>query len=308
MTHSSLSAVRRFPVILTLLPLLALLAAVPARACTLFGAAGDAVEGGGTLVAKNRDFAPSSRMRLEVVAPVAPQTGYRYLSLSGSHGGRLVRARAGINEKGLVLATAAANTLERRLRHLGRPGLADRLLRECASVDEVLGRGNELAEARPGFYLVGDAREVAVIEIGPKGAVAVRRTESGALTHTNHYLDPRLRELNTLPYVSSVRREERVCRLLGDVVRPLCLEDARRFAADREDGPDDGIFRTGGTPDGVRTLASWLVLIPPSGAPTLSVRLFNTGEAGQSVDMALDDAFWSRAEPGPLFPPAAPAN
>jgi hypothetical protein len=48
-----------------------------AQACTLFAAAGSSVQGGGTIIAKNRDRCPlASGLKVFV-----PQHGYRHLGL-----------------------------------------------------------------------------------------------------------------------------------------------------------------------------------------------------------------------------------
>lgn len=69
----------------------------PSSACTLWGASGTAVEGRGTLVAKNRDWNPDHRQELVVLKPTP---GYRSLLLKAV-GGAEPGVKAGVNEKGL---------------------------------------------------------------------------------------------------------------------------------------------------------------------------------------------------------------
>ena len=69
------------------------------RACTLWAASGDAVEGGGTLIIKNRDWPADHKSQLILLDP---QDGFSFLALYSTGGGS-VGIKAGINEKGLVV-------------------------------------------------------------------------------------------------------------------------------------------------------------------------------------------------------------
>ena len=73
----------------------------PAQACTLWSAAGDAA-GGGTLLAKNRDFSPDS---LGKVVLVRPDEGSAYLGYRALVKGR-EQLVAGVNEAGLAVVSA----------------------------------------------------------------------------------------------------------------------------------------------------------------------------------------------------------
>ena len=69
---------------------------------------------------------------------------------------------------------------------------------------------------RPVFYLVGDRREIAVIEVAPDGRRAVSRTAAGTLSHTNHYLAIDLPGRAAKPGASSLARRARIAELLGE--------------------------------------------------------------------------------------------
>lgn len=74
-----------------------LLALAPASACTLFGAQGSEVEGGGTLLVKNRDWHPQyQEMRYEE----GPR--YRFYGIFGGSSGKMF-LRGGVNEAGLAV-------------------------------------------------------------------------------------------------------------------------------------------------------------------------------------------------------------
>ena len=80
----------------------------PAAACTLWGAVGSAVDGGGTLVAKNRDWVPDHRQELSLLKPAQ---GYQALVLRAV-GGAEPGIKAGVNEKGLVIVSATASQID----------------------------------------------------------------------------------------------------------------------------------------------------------------------------------------------------
>ena len=75
------------------------------EACTLWGATGRAVEGGGTLIAKNRDWTPDHRQELTVMQEAGK---YGFLALKAV-GGAEPGIKAGVNERGLVIVSATAN-------------------------------------------------------------------------------------------------------------------------------------------------------------------------------------------------------
>jgi len=108
----------------------------PSDACTLWGAAGNAVYGGGVLITKNRDWTPDHRQQLNIVRP---KEGYASVVLVAA-GGAEPGTKAGVNEKGLVIVTATVNqvpTAERQ-RVDQKKGLMSHLLARCASVEDVL--------------------------------------------------------------------------------------------------------------------------------------------------------------------------
>ena len=258
----------------------------PAHACTLWGAAGNAVDGGGVLIAKNRDWAPDHRQQLNIVRP---KEGHRSVVLAAV-GGAEPGTKAGVNEKGLVIVTATVNqvpTAERK-RVDQTKGLMSHLLARCASVEDVL-KQIELFR-RPVFYLVGDRREIAVIEVAPDGSRSITRTDSGTLHHTNHYcaIDPP--DLKRKAGTSSTNRSARIAELLKNPNRFYTVDDFIRFSEDEAAGPDNSIWRTGSDPHKTRSLATWLVSIPASGSPRLYLKTADPGEAERLCRLTVDDA------------------
>ncbi len=264
-------------------------AAGPARACTLFAAAGSRVEGGGTIIVKNRDRSP----RQSALKFFAPADGFKYLALvdadlpQGS-------AVAGVNEKGLAVVDALPGNLCAQEENPGAIALTQALLSRCASVDEVLARQDLFRASYPVIEMVADGRRLAVIEIAPQGRVAVKVSDQGVLCHTNHYLDPRLLDANLEASRSSGIRYHRIGQLLSRQTCPFALEDFLAFSQDRHDGPDNSICRRGSTPTETRTLATWIVAHPAAGVSRLFVRIANPGEPQKIVNLRLEPALWAK--------------
>ena len=257
-------------------------------ACTLWAAAGNRAAHGGSLIAKNRDWIPEpSEVRL-----VRPTTGFRSLGLFPIRDGKQKSIVAGVNEKGLAVVTATASSIPQADREKGGRGLMQQLLNVFSTVEEVLENKSVFTHTHPSMYLIADRRQTAWIEVAPEGRFSLRTTKRGVLTHTNHYLDDVLIDANGKIGRSSRTRLGRIGELLDRRTAPLTLEDFIAFSQDRNDGPDDSLWRTGSQPDGKRTLASWIVSLPPAAPPELFVRLANPGEPERTIRMTLDGPFW----------------
>ena len=263
------------------------LSMIPAQACTLWAANGNTVEGGGSLIVKNRDWLPDHQQKVKLILP---EQGYRYIGLftiNGLHKG----LKAGINEKGLVVVSATAGSIpakERKGMAYIR-ALSARLLKECSSVDEAI------AETRlfvgPQILMIADRKKVATIEIGPAGNYSVLVKDNGVLFHTNHYIDQSMLEFNHTSGVSSQKRYGRIGELLNSAAQPYDLDTFISFSKDQTDGPDNSIFRTGSTPKKARTMAVWAVSIPQTLSPGLYVRILNPGEPERVLQMNTEDIF-----------------
>lgn len=275
---------------------LALLGAAPARACTLWAAVGSQVAGGGALAAKNRDWSPDSPGRLE---RVTPREGRPYLALM-ARSPQGWGVRAGVNQAGLAVLSASASAVPKALRGQGLPGVSRRLLAGFSSVEAVLARREMFQGLAPRFYLLADARQAAVVEIAPGGAVRIADTRDGVLSHTNHYLSPEFSAHNQRPALSSRARLERVDAFLAALSRPLTLAAFERISQDRGAGPDNSLWRTGSKPRGTRTLAGLVVSLPPRGPNEAAVVLANPGEPQRRIKIILDEKFWR--EPSPHLP------
>lgn len=255
--------------------------------CTLFGAAGDTLRDGGTVMVKNRDWRPEGIQSLEMVVPKG--NGYSYLALMVK-GGRTPGIKAGVNEAGLSVMSATASAVPRSVRRKARRSrnLLGKVLAKAANVEEGLKIIGKMAGAR--YITLSDRHEIAMVEIGMQGEKRIWRRSRGVLAHTNHYLHPELTSLNTKAYNGSLTRLNRINHLLV-TNQTLTPADLLRFSTDRNDGPDASLFRTGGKPGVSRNRAIWLVRFYQNGGGFLRVMLFNEKGLPEIHCLDLDKVF-----------------
>jgi hypothetical protein len=264
------------------------LTAPPARACTLFAAAGKNVKGGGVLIAKNRDRSPL----INGLKVLAPPEGYRHLGLVTLDAPN-APAVAGINEKGLVVVDASPSSLPLTEEEHSAVPLTQALLSRCASVQEVLAQKELFRASYPVFEMAADRQQVALIQIAPGGQVDIQVRKQGTLCQTNHYQADPLFWANQLPHPSSRVRLARICELLAETGRVFTFADFLVFSQDRGAGPDNSLNRLGGTPEKTRTVATFVAHLSVD-APHVFVRMSNPGEADAMVNFRLEPGLWDK--------------
>lgn len=259
-------------------------------ACTLWSAAGESVIGGGTLLAKNRDWVPNHQQQLEL-SPIRA-TGYRYLGLVAT-GNDMPGLKAGVNSKGLVVVNASPPSYLERDKSIRRaPGIGRKILSECKTVKEALSHHEWFIG--PQFIMLADANEIAIIELGLDG-LRVQSTKSGVFSHTNHYLEPELVALNRdKPGVSSVKRLEKIQQFLA-AGEKFDLSNFAQISTSTDGGPDNSLWRTGSKPTSTRTLATWIVYNLPSGEALLYLKMANPGKEIKEYRFNLKDVFSGKA-------------
>jgi isopenicillin-N N-acyltransferase like protein len=260
-----------------------ILVARPVVACTLFGAAGESVAGGGVLIAKNRDNVPGKQeLRL-----IEPKKGNRYYGLFsvGSGSRALV---AGINEKGLTVVSATASSASKKLLkdNPSKPRSMERIMEECSTVLEALGRTDLLKG--PKFLMLADSGSVAIVEISDRPSYSVYR--EGVVGHTNHYVFTTNLPDNASQPPSSLRRYARINELLTNKTS-FSLDDFIVFSKDQADSPAYSIWRTGKDRKTIPTLASWIVSYPKGSDPTIYCALYNNGRTTRTVRRSLTTLF-----------------
>ena len=266
----------------------AVLQCISVEACTLWVANGTMVDGGGTLVVKNRDWSASDE-QYQHLALFKNNAKYNYYALVVD--GKYPGIKAGINANGLVVVSATASSIpskERRAmsRH---PGVLKAILGDCGNVSDVFERRDLFVG--PQFLMVADKERAAIIEIGAEGKFDIKEVVDTYDYHTNHYLASDLTYLNTLESVSSHRRYERIGQLLASADKPLKFYDFIKFSEDRVEGDDNSIFRVGSTLKKPRTMATWAVRIPPGGSPELWVRILNNNAEEEIIMLSTDSVF-----------------
>ncbi len=277
-------------ILVNLLIAITLLLTAPVEACTLFAANGSVVDDGGTLLVKNRDWEPNQH---QVIKFVPSKDGYSYFGLYAE--GTAAGMKAGINEKGLTVVSATAGSIpsKERKNMPNKAGSLTKLLKECASVEEALTRTDLFLG--PKILMLADKKSVATIEIGPEGKFSIDQKENDYICHANHYVAEDMLNFNKKIGQSSEKRYERIGQLLDNSSLPFSLDSFLNFSSDQNDGPDDSIFRIGGTSAKTRTMAVWAVSIPMQGSPEVYIRILNPNEEEKSCRIIADDFFSAQA-------------
>ena len=273
-------------------------------ACTLWGIEGQPVDGG-TLMAKNRDWAPDQIQKLSVVRPIAGSGLHAYFGLfaaSDDDPEDKLELKAGVNDAGLCVVTASADSIPRshRARQTGKSAVAARVLARYSSVAEIEAGAERLfSNARAVFLMIADKKELLAVEIGLDGKWSIVHPHNGVACHTNHFLSASMQDFNSSTGKSSRARLSRIDELLALRLQDPSTVTAADFQAmskDVQGGPDDSIWRTGRE----WTLASWIIRIPDAGDPTVEVEwlpaiasgLASARQDWQETKLVLDKDFW----------------
>jgi hypothetical protein len=239
--------------------------------CTLFGAIGDRVEGGGVLIGKTRD---RPRGLEQAFIEVLPKSGYGYrgISLKGVR-----NVTSGMNEKGLVVVSAAASGVERE----DKITTVGRILSKAASVDEVIVLAQKGEIKGPIHYLVGDNHKIALLEMIDGRRYEFLVKENGVLCHTNHFILKEMKKFNPKTGGSSQARLNRIENLLSD--GSFTKDKFIAYVQDHFNGPgNNSICRhfEGGVQSGERTVSAAIYYLPRDAAPEIWVSL---GQPCQSM-------------------------
>jgi hypothetical protein len=286
--ESDLSKKVRRAVVAWIVLLIAMVSLIPrVPACTLWSAAGESVVGGGTLIAKNRDWMPNHHQRLELSSIRDP--GYRYLGLV-AYGNDSPGLKAGVNSKGFVVVSASPPSYLEKDKNLKRvPGICEKLLAGCKTVKEALSHHSWFG--KPQFLMLADSEETAIMEIGLDGMFRIQSTKSGVLSCTNHYIHPDLVNLNRdKPGLSSGKRLKKIQWFLASK-GTFDVDDFIQISTSTDAGPDNSLWRTGSKPTSTRTLATWIVYQVSTGEALLYSKMANPGKEIKEYRFKLEDVF-----------------
>lgn len=263
---------------------------LPASACSLWAVVGDKSKDSGTLIAQNWDVPQGTIGELRLVIP---EKGFRYLGLFSLkdkvHGSPV----AGINDHGLAIVSASADTVSKSKASKGRSDLLETILTSFASVDAMLANKECFAKSRPLFLIAADHSKIVLVQIGSGGRYTVEVSGNGLLQQTNHYTNQNLLGENERNIQGSALRLNRLQNLLGNYRGPFTIDDFLSIAGDRNNGPDNSIWRAGGSPKKERTLAGWIASLPGNSPPEVYFKLVNPGSQELNYELKLDKPFWT---------------
>ena len=216
--------------------------------CTAFAAS---AEGGGAIVAKNRDYRREHAAIQRVFRHRDPEWGGREVLCVGSLGSP-GNFSSGMNSAGFALADTATSTTAPGVgRH--RYFLLTRLQSRCTTVAEALGEIAATAHAGGGVLVLGDATGcVATVELG-SDRVALEIRREGWVGRTNHHVSDLREGRNRGGDTTDARRRNSERRLvtmrglLGAAPRRMTIEDAAGVLSYRGDTGGVPLCRQGGT-------------------------------------------------------------
>lgn len=202
--------------------------------CTTFAASGIATVDGSTLIGQNSDM-DAEMQEFAYVLHLTPDN--RPELIMWTFGGMI--GYHGLNEYGV---SHFANSLG------GGPGWQfalshyplKRMILEQKNLDDVRQLIRDVPVASSGNYMLSDGRgAIADVEVTPRGAIEIARSQTGFLTHANHFLcGEHACEANweqSLP--DSHPRQVRADAFLSERAGNLTLEDAKQLLADHYGHP-----------------------------------------------------------------------
>lgn len=257
-------------------------------ACTIWASAGDLVADGGVIVAKNRDNRSSLHSRLGLVFPAK---GYRFLGILDVEADGYVVAA--VNEKGLVVVNASANSVQRSKRHVANEDVMQKILESFDSVDSLSKEKEFFRKTHPAIYIIADSAKIMSVEVALRGQVTVTIKDSGTLAFTNHYTSESLSDANEKISRESLSRLKRINQLLDGLPKAHTLDDFISLSRDRNAGAAGAVMRTSRKGSGIRTLATWIIRLEPGSAPTVYAQVFNEGKKPETFAAKLDRKFWN---------------
>ena len=256
-------------------------------ACTIWASAGDVVAGRGVIVGKNRDNRSSLHTRLGLVFPAK---GFRFLGILDIEADGYVVAA--VNEKGLVVVNASANSVQRSKRHVATEDVTQRILETFDSVDSLEREKDLFRKTHPAIYIIADSTRIMSVEVAPRGQVAITVKDNGVLAFTNHYTSASLADANEKISRESVVRLKRINLLIGGLNRAHTFDDFIAMSRDRNSGGPGAVMRGPRKGSSIRTLASWVIRLEPGSAPTMYAQVFNEGKQPEAFVARLDRTFW----------------
>ena len=237
---------------------------------------------------KNRDNVSSLHTRLGLVFPAK---GYRFLAILDIEADGYVVAA--VNEKGLVVVNASANSVQRSKRHVATEDVTQRILENFDSVDSLEKEKDLFRKTHPAIYIIADSARIMSVEVAPRGQVAITVKDNGTLAFTNHYTSESLADANEKISRESLMRLKRINQLIGGLNRAHTLDDFISMSRDRNSGEPGAVMRDPRKGSRIRTLATCIIRLEPGSAPTVYAEIFNEGKQPETFAVQLDQKFWN---------------
>ncbi|PJE79625.1 hypothetical protein CI610_01404 [invertebrate metagenome] len=278
----------------TVLSLTALVCSVGVNACTSVGFSGTSAEGGGTLIAKNRDAPFTGYQRLSVFHPKGK---YAYVALmygNDEHTKVYPYISAGTNEAGLTVVVNDAssnlpddpNAVETRIMR--------KILMQYDSVAAVQKDAAKLfGQNDPALYLLSDGKQVANFQAGYDNRYAGRVTAHGTVWNTNYYHLKSVLVDNKMIPDSTKARTAVLKEWLKIKPESVSVGDITRLLASHYNGPLKSISRQ-------YTVAKYMVRHEPDRAPVLMVKETIPTQPYNAYSITLDEKFFQSTHEGPL--------
>jgi len=206
----------------------------PLIGCTTFTLTGNAVAGGGTLLARNFDFEADDIFDTKKVVFLVEQNGKIPFASVAWPG--LIGVLSGMNEKGLAVVVHGGRAGQPRTHGEPVAHALRRVLQTATTTDEAIAA---LARHEPmvsHIVIVADAqRHTAAVERVPGRAQYVRRL-GGKATVTNHFEGPSAPDPENITVrkkTSTLPRRRRGDELLAKLDHPATVADAVALLRDR---------------------------------------------------------------------------
>jgi len=258
------------------------------HACTTWASTGSVNATPGTIVVKNRD---AGHHGLEKIQIFHPKNAYAYLALvykSKLSQKNYSYISAGINSQGLVVVNNAASSTPTQNRDQGETITMRNILAHFNNVTQVISAQHSLFTTNlVNNLIIGDSRQIAVIEIGKQHQYNIKTTTNGVLYHTNQYEAKNLQSQNTIVFPDSLMRYKTIGTLLHDHKQPYTFNYFQYLTNRQFNGLNSSIFRKW-------TVATWIASIPVDGCPSLYVRFTNPQQPYHVYRLTMCKPFWQQ--------------
>lgn len=199
---------------ISLFILLLLLTTSEGRACTLWAYCNTIAEGREIYIGKVRDTVLNHSEEVRFVHNPGELSYSGIFAIGADNEYTYNPLKAGTNEKGLTVIFSSIGTIPPSIRFpLSEKDPLHTVLSRYSSVEEAI--KNPSIFGNPKIVLLADKNEIAKIEIGLDGKVSIRRTKSGFLVATNHYVELSEQNLQAIE-TSSIERLRAVEKILND--------------------------------------------------------------------------------------------